>query len=1390
MSSSLLNSWRTKTAKPKVRAAGGASGAAAASAGSTPGASAASPTSSHDATVDGETPTSPASPAVARTPVSLDAHASAEDEPGPPGSAAAPPGAKHADVQAPDSEVEQQPKAQEQRLSWAQREAARAHREASVATEGEKPGEPKSAAESDEARRTLLAEKEAVRARARESEGLTAQRSATASEEGRLTWAQREAAKALAAANEKQPSGEAVKTVPGREQQPDKKEEVAVLPSEEAPISSAPIGAILVARWDAPVFASVDSGEAIGTVCAGKAVVVAGETEIVDGYAMVPIQPKGAVELRLFDVAAKGVDADLAFAEEQAVVEEPAQETSSGLQVGDVLIAKWEAPVFASTQSGESLRTLQAGDSVQVGGAVEDVDGYSMVPIQPEGAVELCLFTVKKAAISFCPPQRKVCAGSSNAAEQATEKAASEKLADKKAAEEQAAEIAAAEEAAAEKLAAEKAADERASEEQAAAERAAAKKAAEEKAAAERAAQEKAAAEKAAAAKAAEEKAAAERAAAEKAALEKAAAEKAAADKAAAEKAAAEKAAAERAEEERRAAEKAAMDRAAAEEKAAAEKAAAKKAEEQRAAAIGEAQKAAAEKAKEKAADKAADDEESPTSQEAQEALAARARARARARAGGILGQLPPQRHTGKVDEPTEQKEEPAEKPEANAPEPSVEEAAVALDAEEPTLEEALAALDAAEAPAAATPEVAAADDGVEKNEEASPVHAEVSLVALWEAPIFESPESGHSIGTVPAGAVVVAAGAPQMVDGYPMVPIQPTGAVELNLFSSSVPADAAPCGASSVTIDASASDVEEELLNAVKTGVVLTAKWEAPIFESAESGYSIGIVDAGQTVTAAGSPQIIEGYAMAPICPTGAVELKLFALHEAPKEKLREATAAPEVAKRDTAEESEGATPATAARAHDPAKEQQHLEPLAIPVQSGRQSEDVAATDEPDLPDEVEATPSASRELVDPAEGDSPASSCVSTPPQLAEPDVPTEDDWPTEPCPRRSPQTTGAAAACDEVAAPAVAATASELPADSCPQPTGTAPAPAEEVTAAPTVAATAPASAPALPTLAAGNVSPVVAAGIAIGDHFMAIKRVLMRTGEGTDSEFLGYLPAGRLLEILEVGQGRRVRVVEETGVSGWVSVAKESGEQLLARKQTLTFQERRLLQDAKRRSQTTASNEAADRSSRTLASTSAPPAAQSGKCDKCDGPHPTDACPFFKKDREDHKDAHVNLGGLNKSLSMGSDGGDFVLRNSRVVRQPGDGSCLFHSMMFGLQQVGGLSSRGSAEELRREIAEFIRENPKFEISGDTIEEWIQWDANSTVDQYTRQMGQRGWGGGVEMACFSILKSVNVHVYEQKGGGEFKRISCFNCPDSKKTVHVLYQGRCHYDALVPSS
>jgi hypothetical protein len=154
----------------------------------------------------------------------------------------------------------------------------------------------------------------------------------------------------------------------------------------------------------------------------------------------------------------------------------------------------------------------------------------------------------------------------------------------------------------------------------------------------------------------------------------------------------------------------------------------------------------------------------------------------------------------------------------------------------------------------------------------------------------------------------------------------------------------------------------------------------------------------------------------------------------------------------------------------------------------------------------------------------------------------------------------------------------------------------------------------------------------------------------------------------------------------------------------------------------------------------------------------------------------------------AMQLGGDGNNHVLRTARVVRQPGDGNCLFHSLAYGLDDPAT-----NAHVLRRDLAAFLLENPSLRIAGGSLEDWVRWDTRSSLVAYARRIAISGWGGGIELATCSLLKNVNIHVYQSdarplgRGTGKFKRISCFDSPNATKTVNVLYQGGTHYDALV---
>jgi hypothetical protein len=133
----------------------------------------------------------------------------------------------------------------------------------------------------------------------------------------------------------------------------------------------------------------------------------------------------------------------------------------------------------------------------------------------------------------------------------------------------------------------------------------------------------------------------------------------------------------------------------------------------------------------------------------------------------------------------------------------------------------------------------------------------------------------------------------------------------------------------------------------------------------------------------------------------------------------------------------------------------------------------------------------------------------------------------------------------------------------------------------------------------------------------------------------------------------------------------------------------------------------------------------------KCDKCDGNHATDACPHFKKSRDNHPDAQKRKAGAD----IGGSGGNVFVTMARVVSQPGDGSCLFHSMAFGLNRLG--VKVGNARTLRRDIADFLMKNPNTKISDTPVSSWVKWDSGMNLQKYCGRMAHGGWGGGIELA-----------------------------------------------------
>ena len=124
-----------------------------------------------------------------------------------------------------------------------------------------------------------------------------------------------------------------------------------------------------------------------------------------------------------------------------------------------------------------------------------------------------------------------------------------------------------------------------------------------------------------------------------------------------------------------------------------------------------------------------------------------------------------------------------------------------------------------------------------------------------------------------------------------------------------------------------------------------------------------------------------------------------------------------------------------------------------------------------------------------------------------------------------------------------------------------------------------------------------------------------------------------------------------------------------------------------------------------------------------CDRCGGPHPSSRCPFFPAPRSSHADAWVSVGKARQIPSdkhLGFRGDISILTSdSRVLEQPGDGNCLFHSLAFHL----GISHA----EVREKIYCFVQSNKNLPLNGYTVDEWITAHIGdrSSTDRFISRM-----------------------------------------------------------------
>jgi hypothetical protein len=133
----------------------------------------------------------------------------------------------------------------------------------------------------------------------------------------------------------------------------------------------------------------------------------------------------------------------------------------------------------------------------------------------------------------------------------------------------------------------------------------------------------------------------------------------------------------------------------------------------------------------------------------------------------------------------------------------------------------------------------------------------------------------------------------------------------------------------------------------------------------------------------------------------------------------------------------------------------------------------------------------------------------------------------------------------------------------------------------------------------------------------------------------------------------------------------------------------------------------------------------------------------------------------------------------MTRDRIVSQPMDGSCFFHSV--------GFFTGESASGVRMRIVRWMMAHPDHRIADTTLRDWILYDSNSTVINYCKHMSRlHSWGGGIELSVLPYIYDMTVRVYTFDG--KFHRVSQHKnrSRPSQNIARLLYSGNNHYDAI----
>ncbi|XP_062110624.1 OVARIAN TUMOR DOMAIN-containing deubiquitinating enzyme 4-like isoform X2 [Humulus lupulus] len=146
------------------------------------------------------------------------------------------------------------------------------------------------------------------------------------------------------------------------------------------------------------------------------------------------------------------------------------------------------------------------------------------------------------------------------------------------------------------------------------------------------------------------------------------------------------------------------------------------------------------------------------------------------------------------------------------------------------------------------------------------------------------------------------------------------------------------------------------------------------------------------------------------------------------------------------------------------------------------------------------------------------------------------------------------------------------------------------------------------------------------------------------------------------------------------------------------------------------------------------------------------------------------------------------GNDSVRLPKIFRIPGDGRCLFRSVVHGASIRTGKPS--PSESLQRELADELRAKVADEFVKRRAD--TEWFLEDDFETYIGQMRQpHSWGGEPELLMASHVLQMPITVYMRdrtdKNSSNLRIIAEYGQEYGKDNpIRVLYNGCGHYDAL----